>query len=384
MDAERIRLEVLAKARRVVVKVGSQLVTARGEGGGLRIDRGFVDGLCAELAGLMGDGYEVTLVCSGAIAAGCAELGLADRPTDLPRLQAVAAVGQRRLMTHLHEAMGTHDRRVGQVLLTRGDFDDRARFLNVRNCLNELAAMGVLAVANENDAVAVDEIRYGDNDLLAAHVAHALRADALVLLTGVDGLLDGDSKVVSTVTGNAGEQHLGQGESDGRSAWGSGGMATKLEAGRLIADAGEVAVIANGRTPGILRAVLTGEPIGTVFVPADRKLDSRRRWTGLTRRTRGTVVVNAGAAAALRDQGKSLLAVGVTSVDGAFATGDVVAIVNEAGGEIGRGVSAYDAATLRRVMGMRSEAIAEALGEPAPGPVVHRDDLAVRRPDATI
>ncbi|MEO0587030.1 MAG: glutamate 5-kinase, partial [Planctomycetota bacterium] len=248
MDAERIRTDVLAKARRVVVKVGSQLVTARGEDGGLRVDRAFVDGLCAELAGLMGDGYEVTLVCSGAIAAGCAELGLADRPTDLPRLQAVAAVGQRRLMTHLHEAMGAHDRRVGQVLLTRGDFDDRARFLNVRNCLSELAAMGVLAVANENDAVAVDEIRYGDNDLLAAHVAHSLRADALVLLTGVDGLLDGDGRVVSTVTGNAGEQHLGKGDGGGRSTWGSGGMVTKLEAGRLIADAGEVAVIANGRT----------------------------------------------------------------------------------------------------------------------------------------
>ncbi|MEM1210545.1 MAG: glutamate 5-kinase [Planctomycetota bacterium] len=378
MNAERVRDEVLANARRVVVKVGSSLITVDGEtDGGPRVDVAFVKGLCGQLAGLMEREVEVALVCSGAIAAGCAELGLRERPTELARLQAVAAVGQRRLMQHLHAAMAEHGRGVGQVLVTRGDFDDRARFLNARHCLEELVAMGVLAVVNENDAVAVDEIRYGDNDLLSAHVAHALKADALVLLTVVDGLLDDSGAVVDSVTGASGDGHV----ATAKSAWGSGGMATKLEAGRLVADAGEAAAIVNGRAERVVERVLSGERLGTVFVPAERKLDSRRRWTGLTRRPRGTVTVNAGAAAALREQGKSLLAVGVVRVGGTFAAGDVIAIVDESGEEVGRGMTGYTADELVTVKGMRSAEAAEALGGVALGPVVHRNELALRRPE---
>ena len=201
------------------------------------------------------------------------------RPANVADLQAMAAVGQRLLITHFHDAFGRHNTEVGQVLLTRGDFDDRARFLNLRNCLMHLEKLGCIPVINENDTVAVDELRFGDNDLLAALVTNALPADALVVLSVVDGLLDSDGKVIDLVKDvRSANAHARK----DRTAMGSGGILTKLEAARQVTDAGEIAVIANGREKNVLPRLFGAESIGTVFVPASRKLDSRARWIGLT------------------------------------------------------------------------------------------------------
>lgn len=245
MSSTKIRQPVLASARRVVVKLGTQVLTG-GHPNRSGLDLPYLKKIASQVACLRRRGVEVTLVSSGAIGAGCAELRLARRPTYVADLQAVAAVGQRRLMTYMHQAFAPHGLPVAQVLLTRGDFDDRVRFLNIRNCITRLHKLGCVPILNENDTVAVDELRFGDNDLLAALVCNVLRADALVLLTVVDGLLDERGQKINVVQNARSVLGLA---GDHTSTHGTGGMATKLEAAGLVTGAGEIAVIANGRAP---------------------------------------------------------------------------------------------------------------------------------------
>lgn len=377
MPSTDIRQSVLRDAKQVVVKIGTQLITGGTAKKALpAVDLDFIADVAQQIAELTDAGMQVTLVSSGAIGAGCVERGLLKRPTDVAEAQAIAAIGQRALMTHWNDAFARHSLGVGQVLLTRADFDDRLRFLNIRNCVTKLHEMNCIPVLNENDTVAVEEIRFGDNDLLAALMCSALRARVLLLLTSVEGLLDGSGKVIDRVD-NVIEQ-LRHVRHDQKSAWGSGGMQTKLEAARIVVEAGEVAVIASGKQPQVIKRVLSGEPgLGTVFAPAVRTLDSRQRWIGLTARPAGAITIDPGAVEALAAKGKSLLAAGVRELTGRFERGDVIMVRDPQGKEIARGLTNYSADELRLIRGKRSNQLAAVLGKPAYKSVVHRDNLVL-------
>ena len=373
MPSTSIRQDVLQSAKRLVVKVGSALLTkktAKGPG----VNTPAINRLMGEVCKLREDGLEVVLVCSGAVAAGCAELGLDKRPTDTAQLQAVAAIGQRKLMALLHTAAKKRGHAAGQMLLTRTDFDDRVRFLNIRNCTAKLHEMGAVPVINENDTVAVEELRFGDNDLLAALTTNAVKADALILLTSVDGLLDADDQVIDRVDSVLDAQQHARTD---RSSWGSGGMKTKLDAARLVTEAGEVAVIAPGSKKNVLIDLVKGKKIGTVFAPAAKKMDSRQRWIGLTARPAWTVSVDDGATRAVRQRGKSLLASGITEVTGRFMRGDVLLVRDHHGKELARGLTNYSADELALIKGKRSDQFNKLIGREAYAAVIHRDNLVV-------
>lgn len=347
----------------------------RSPSGGL--DDAYLDHVADQIAALRSRGVQTTLVSSGAVGAGCAALELARRPTDVARQQAVAAVGQPRLMSHMRQAFDRRGIVVAQMLLTRGDFDDRDRFLNLRNCIGELHELNVLPIINENDTVAVEELRFGDNDMLAAMTANALRADAMVLLTMADGLLDAAGQKIELVDDVLEAIAAARTSDSGRSTWGTGGIVAKLEAVRLVVEAGELAVIAPGRETDVLTRLFAGEKLGTVFVPGPRKLDSRQRWIALTKRPAGVITIDDGAVAALVGRGKSLLAGGICEVTGRFERGDVLLIRDAAGREVARGLSNYADADLRLIMGKRSNQFEKILGRPAYAEVIHRDNLVV-------
>jgi len=368
MPGAAVRQNVIANARRIVVKVGTNAICDRTG----RPNRRDMANLARQIAQVMQSGVSVTLVASGAIGAGLGELDLAARPKTMPRLQAAAAVGQGQLMRTFHDVFARYGVRVGQVLVTRDDFEDRTRYLNIRNTLRALAEYGALPIINENDTVAVDEIRFGENDVLAAIVASMLGADLLVLLTVVDGVMR-DGAVLEVIEQVDDEVMSLAGP--GQSELGSGGMASKLQAAGIVTRAGEAAVIANARTPKVLTRLLAGEPLGTVFVPARRKMSSRRRWIGLAARAAGTVTIDAGAARALSCQGKSLLPSGITAVSGEFPKGAMVAIVGPDEVEVARGLTNYSAEQIARIKGLKTNRIAAALGDKPYDEVVHRNNM---------
>src|SRR5688572_29153492 len=269
-----LRQQYLSGVRMVVVKLGSQLLS-EAEG---RLDTAFLGRMASQIAAVQARGIKVTIVSSGAVAAGLREFNLPKRPTDLAKLQAVAAVGQRRLMDLWAAAFEPHGLKVGQILLTRDDVDHRTRFLNLRNTIHAIHELGAVPVINENDTVSTDEIvkiTFGDNDILAALVTHALRADLLVLLTVVDGILDANGQSVRLVESVDAARELVRVE---KSALGKGGMNSKLEAARMVTESGEAIIVANGRSGQILTQILGGEVVGTLFVPASRKMSLRNRW----------------------------------------------------------------------------------------------------------
>ncbi len=375
MPSTALRETRLAAARHVVVKIGTQLITG-GAGGKVKpaIDTGFIAAIAAQIAALHQKKIRVTLVSSGAVGAGCVQLGRKTRPTDVAEQQAVAAIGQRALVTRWHEAFDPHGLHASQLLLTRADFDDRLRYLNIRNCIAKLHELKAVPVLNENDTVAVEEIRFGDNDLLAALTCSALKADALILLTSVPGLLNARGEVIDRVDDVLDQlQHVRR----AKSSWGSGGMQTKLEAARVAVESGELAVIADGRAPDVLTRLLAGERLGTVFAPAERRLGSRQRWIGLTARPAGTVAIDAGAAEALTKKATSLLATGVTGLTGRFDRGDVVMVCDPSGREVARGLCNYTADELRLIQGKKNQQLAAVLGRPAYRTVVHRNNLVL-------
>jgi glutamate 5-kinase len=367
-----IRQQHLASVRTAVIKLGTQLLSDR-EG---RLDVEFVSTIANQVAALRERDVRVTIVSSGAIGAGLRELNLAKRPTDLAKLQAVAAVGQRRLMDVWAAAFAPHRMPVAQILLTREDVDDRTRFLNVRNTIHAVHDFGAVPVINENDTISTDElvkISFGDNDILAALVTHALRADLLVLLSVVDGVLDAQGNAVRLVESLERARELVRVE---KSALGRGGMNSKVEAARMVTESGEAMVIADGRMENVIPRILGGEELGTLFVPSGRKRSGRSRWIG-SARPEGRIHVDDGAACALAEKNRSLLPAGIVRVEGAFGRGDVVEIVAPDGVCVARGLSNYAAADVERVRGKKTGDVRALLGDGAYDEVVHRDNLVV-------
>ena len=367
----------LTRARRVVVKVGSGLVTTPGEGPSSES----IARLAADLSALVQDRHEVALVSSGAIATGMARLGLKARPRSIPEKQAAAAVGQSALMWEYEQAFKKHGIAVGQVLLTGQDISDRSRYLNARNTLLALLEFGVLPIVNENDTVAVDEIKVGDNDNLAALVAHLIDADLLVLLTDVDGLYTGDprrdpaARRLETVEAITDE--IQRMVYDASASVSVGGMSTKLQAALTAGASGIPMVIASGREAGTLPRVLRGEPVGTYFQPRDDRLAARKRWIAFAVPPQGRLTVDAGAKKALTERGKSLLPSGLVEVEGQFRVGEVVALAEVDGQEFARGLVNYDADELRRIRGAKTADIERTLGYRGVDEVVHRDNLVI-------
>jgi glutamate 5-kinase len=368
---DKIGRRQLPGVRTLVIKLGTSAICDLSG----RLELKTIRGLARQISAVIHGGREVTLVASGAIGAGVGELDLAERPRTMPELQAVAAVGQGRLMDAFHDAFARRGVHVAQVLLTREDFEDRTRYLNIRNTLRALSEMGILAIINENDAVAIDEIRYGDNDTIAAHVTGMLASEMLVFLSSVDGVMDGGRRVGVIEHGDGSAGGLVTGE---KSRLGSGGMASKIAAARLVTDSGEIAVIANSRSPNVVTRILAGADVGTLFVPSGRKLSSRLRWIGQASRPSGRLVVDDGAAAALVEGGKSLLPAGIAEVVGRFAKGDTVSIVNSAGQEVARGMTNYDSDALGRIKGLKTRQIAQVIGEKLYDEAVHRNNMTLR------
>ncbi|RJK97242.1 glutamate 5-kinase [Vallicoccus soli] len=368
-----MRDDVVA-ARRVVVKVGSSSLTTA-EGG---IDDARVVALVDALAERRAAGAEVVLVSSGAIAAGLAPLGLARRPRDLATQQAAASVGQGLLVHRYTEALARHGLTVGQVLLTATDVVRRTHYRNAQRTLYRLLAMGALPVVNENDTVATDEIRFGDNDRLAALVAHLVDADLLVLLSDVDALYDGDprrpgTRALDEVRGPEDLEGVQVGRA-GRSGVGTGGMATKVEAASIATAAGVPVVLTSADRAG---AALTGAPVGTYFHARGRRSSTRLLWLAHATSAQGRLHLDAGAVAAVVGRRTSLLPAGVTGVDGDFVAGDPVDLLDENGHAVARGLVNYDSAELPGLLGRSTRELARELGPSYEREVVHRDDLAL-------
>jgi glutamate 5-kinase len=372
-----VRQEVIALANTVVVKVGTNVLT-REDG---TLEPAHLQSLADQLHRLRASGRKVALVSSGAIGAGMGRLGLARRPTDLRQLQACAAIGQAFLMRAYEDCLARHDIPTAQILLTAGDFDSRGRYLNARNTILTLFEYGCLPIINENDTVSVAEIRFGDNDHLAALVTNLLQAPLLILLTVVDGLYAADPRsdpsaalltTVPTIDASIMEK-----AGSSRSTLGSGGMRSKLRAARLATLAGESVLMANGSAPGVLDAIFRAEQVGTLFLPHDRTMPAWKRWLGYTARPRGRLVVDPGARQAVQHQGRSLLPIGIIQSAGGFGKGDVVTLCDADGVEFARGLSNYSSTDVERIRGLRSEQVREVIGASAYDEVVHRDNLVV-------
>lgn len=367
-----LRNQHLSRAKRVVVKVGSSLLA--------RSPVGQPAAIADEIALLSKRGLEFVVVSSGAIALGLSALGLQRRPTDLPRLQAAAAVGQGSLVRNWEHAFQVHQRHIAQILLTHDDMVNRSRFLNARHALRALLNAGIVPVINENDTVAADEIRYGDNDQLAALVCNLISADALVIYTDVDGLCDGPpdqgGRRIPLVT-DIKSQALPVADGTGQSGVGSGGMRSKVQAAQSANRYGVATAVVPGTRPGVLRQTLDGDDVGTLFAPSDANISSRKHWLAYGPKPAGRLIVDEGAKIALVEKGKSLLAAGLAGVEGDFGLGAVVRLADTQGIDFARGLAGYAADELRKLLGMRSADIEAILGYKYLDEVVHRDDLVL-------
>jgi glutamate 5-kinase len=361
--------------RRVVVKVGSS--SLRDAAG---LDVGLIGRLTSQIAALRHAGMDVVLVSSGAVAAGMGTLGFARRPTDLPGLQAAASVGQGLLIHTYQQAFARHQVASGQVLLTPSDVVDRVRYLNARHTFDRLLELGAVPVVNENDTVVTDELRFGDNDRLAALVASMLGADLLVLLSDVAGLLDGDPRTQADlpVIDRVDDLRVYDGHHFGPgSDVGTGGMETKLDAVRIARFSAAHSVIAAARRPEVVTDVVRGAPVGTWFPPSPRRPESRKLWIAFAPQPQGSVLVDEGAVAALVDRGSSLLAAGVIGVEGSFAAGEAVDVIGPDGRRVARGLAAHAADVVAQLCGRSSGELADELGARYAKAVIHRDQLVV-------
>ena len=372
-----VRQEVVRAAHTVVVKIGTNVITHH-DG---TLDREHLAHLTEQIAEIREGGRSVVVVSSGAIGAGLGRLGQHRRPTALPALQAAAAIGQCDLINAFDGCLRTHDYFAAQLLLTAEDFDDRTRYLNARNAISQLLQWQCVPIINENDTVSVEEIRFGDNDRLAALVTNLLRAPLLVILSVVDGLYPSDLRddmpqepidkvmqVDARVLAMAGRSTSGLG---------TGGMHSKLVAAQIATAAGESVWIANGRQPNILRRLMRGERLGTLLPAKGESLAAWKRWVGYTARPRGTFVVDAGAQHALSVDGRSLLPVGVVDVRGDFGPGEVITLENVAGEQFARGLTNYSATEARRIKGLPTAKLAETLPGARYDEVIHRDNLVL-------
>lgn len=367
----------LQTAARIVVKVGTSTLTHAN--GKLNLSR--IEGLVRELADAANAGKQILLVSSGAVGAGMARLGWKEKPRTIPDKQAAAAVGQGILMHTYEKLFGEYGQIVAQVLLTREDSVNRRRYANSRNTLLKLLEIGVIPIINENDAVSIDELKIGDNDTLSANVAAIVDADLLIILSDVEGVYSANPQKdpaarllpeiaevtpeVEAICGGAGTDR------------GTGGMLTKMAAARMAMNSGIVMVIASGGRDGAVRSVLAGEPVGTLFPPRQNRLQFRKRWLAFGARIKGRLSVDRGCAQALLATGSSLLAAGVTAVEGSFEQGSTVSILNPDGWEIARGLVNYGDGDVRKIMGAHTHEIAAILGHKPYDEVVHRDNLVL-------
>ncbi|MBT3016227.1 MAG: glutamate 5-kinase [Candidatus Thiodiazotropha sp. (ex Clathrolucina costata)] len=372
-----ISREKIATSKRWVIKIGSALLTADGKG----ISHGVLAGWVEQMAALRHVGHEILLVSSGAVAEGMSRMGWSNRPHNLNELQAAAAIGQMGLVHAWEACFQKYGLHTAQILLTRNDLDDRSRYLNARSTLRTLLELGVVPVVNENDTVTTDELRFGDNDTLAALVANLIEADLLVLLTDQEGLFDADprfnpsaSLIHETRVDNPQLDTVAGGSVGGL---GLGGMVTKVRAARLAARSGTGTVIASGLRNRVVEAISRGETVGTLLVPVQEPQAARKRWLAGQLQPRGSLVLDDGAVRVLREQGSSLLAVGVSRVNGDFARGEVVVCLDRAGSEVARGLVNYNAQETLRIMGKPSHRIEELLGYVDEDELIHRDNLVL-------
>lgn len=369
--------EEITRTRRWVVKIGSALLTRDGRG----LQREVLSHWVEQMAMWCQRGNEIVLVSSGAVAEGMSRMGWVRRPRTLHQLQAAAAIGQMGLI-HAYEAcFQRHGLHTAQVLLTRDDLSDRSRYLNARSTLRTLLQLGVIPVINENDTVATEELRFGDNDTLSALVANLIEADLLILLTDQEGLytadprLNPDAALISET--RVDDPLLDEVAGGSTSGLGLGGMITKVRASRLAARSGTPTLIAPGRAGGVLERIGRGEALGTLLTPVQGSQAARKQWLAGQLQSRGRLVLDPGAVHVLRERGSSLLAVGVKAVSGSFARGDVVVCVDERGREVARGLVNYSAEETRRIIGEPSSHIEAILGYVDEEELIHRDNLAL-------
>jgi glutamate 5-kinase len=373
-----IREEILSNVSKIVIKIGTRVLT--NEDGFL--DKNQIMELSKQVIKLRSRGFSVVVVSSGSIGAGISALGCQKRPTILPELQAAAAIGQGKLVEVYNECFKKHGYHAAQLLLTRQDFEDRQRYLNTCNTLHSLLRFKAIPIINENDTISVEEITFGDNDILSALVTNLLRADLLVLLSSVDGLyttppVSGRSCSVLSVVDSISDD-IKKLAFKLKTKEGTGGMESKLEAARIVTGSGEAVIIANGRQSDILSKIMNYENVGTLFVPNKRKVASRKRWIGFTVRPKGRIYIDEGALSALQKRGKSLLPSGVVRIDGKFNKGDVVSIVGvDENKEIARGLMNYSDDEVRKVKGLRTSLIKKTLGYKPYDEIIHRDNIVL-------
>jgi len=370
------RKEVLDRAQRVVIKIGSSVLTSsRG------LDLGIINRLCDEFSMLREQGRQVVIVSSGAIASGVRKVGLSKLPKTIPQKQAAAAVGQGSLIQAYEDAFSHYNLKVAQVLLTSDDLTNRRRYLNARHTLQTLLEWGIIPIVNENDTVVVDEIKFGDNDNLSALIAQLTEADLLVALTDMDGLYDSDprehqnARVIPLI--HRIDKEVENFAGDRPSRFGTGGMLSKLLAAKKVTAAGVPMIIGNGRTRYILKHIFDGEEVGTLFMPAERRLSSKKQWIAHTLKPHGELTLDAGAAEALRWRGKSLLPTGIIEVRGQFEVGAPVRCLSNTKEVLGIGLVNYSADELVKIKGMRSHKIEEILGYKHSDEVIHRDNFVL-------
>jgi glutamate 5-kinase len=369
--------QIINNAKRLVIKVGSALLTNDGAG----IDRQAIDAWVEQIAKLLSEGKEMVLVSSGAVAEGLARLGIGSRPQSIHMLQSAAAVGQMGLIQTYETSFRRFERQTAQILLDHDDMANRERYLNARGVMQTLMDLNVVPIVNENDTVVTDEIRFGDNDRLAALVANLIDADALIILTDKDGMydanpdIDSNAKLISQAHASDSSLDTQAGTSNG--ALGRGGMQTKLEAARLASRSGCNTVIAGGRNQNILMRICLGETVGT-FLSADKTpIAARKQWLAGQLQVKGTLVLDEGASRVLRQQGSSLLAVGVTAVKGSFTRGELVSCEDSSGIEVARGLVNYNSDETQLIQGKSTEEIITILGYCEDDELIHRDNLVL-------
>ncbi len=367
----------LSKAKRIVLKIGSALISSAKHG----LNEGRIGQIAREVAGLRKDGREIVVVSSGAIISGMEKLGLSDRPKSIPIKQAAAAVGQSRLMWVYEKTFAAFDAKVAQVLLTHDDLANRRRFLNARNTLMALLQYGVIPIINENDTVATEELKFGDNDRLAGMVTHLVDAQLLIILSDVDGLFTKDPRIfanavriptIRAVTATELAQAAGPTTLEG-----TGGMVSKLLAAKQVASYGVSTLILNGTVPDILAKAFTAEDVGTEILPSGERLSSRKHWIAYTLKAKGKLHLDAGAAEAVMKRGKSLLPSGIIRVDGKFDAGDAVSCLDAEGREFAKGLVNYSAADIDKIKRAKTAQIREILGRRDYDEVIHRDNLVL-------
>jgi len=358
--------------KRIVIKVGTKVIASKERA----LDKDRIKDIVGQIASVKSKGAEVILVTSGAIGAGMGLLGLKKRPTLLSELQATAAIGQSELMRLYSEYFKQAGYLVGQILLTQEDFNSRDRYLNIKHTINKLLEHDVVPIINENDTVATDEIKCGDNDRISSLVSDVCEADRLVILTDVDGLLDEDGKVIALVT----DITSGILKLIGRKSacdLGTGGMATKLECARTVVEAGIECVMANGKKKDIILKIVNGENVGTTFTSKKARFIAKKRWIAYSSKAKGRVIVDDGAKAALLKKDRSLLASGIIDTEGSFASGDVISIVDKDGKELARGLVNYSSSEVSKIKSLKSEKFKHVLGYKGHDEVIHKDNLVI-------